>query len=118
MLHSFTDHNRSKLPLFIIIFGLCMALSACNSKKEKVRGGSCKIDGDCITGWICEENFCVQGQRSAAEIAAKKEAKRKAKEAKRKAKEAKKRQTKAGQGRLHARICPFFKNMIQGREDG
>ena len=110
MLNLFTDQHRSLRLLFTLILGFSMALSACSSKKEKVRGGSCKIDGDCIAGWICEENFCVQGKRNAAEIAAKKEAKRKAKEAKRKAKEAKKRQTKAGEGRLHARICPFFKN--------
>ena len=110
MLNLFIDHCRSKQLLFTLILGLCMALSACNSKKEKVRGGSCKTDGDCIAGWICEENFCIQGKRNAAEIAAQKEAKRKAKEAKRKAKEAKKRQAKAGEGRLHARICPFFKN--------
>ncbi len=110
MSHSSINHLISKLSLAVLLIGLCLAFSACNSKKEKARGGSCKADSDCIAGWICEENFCVQGQRSAAEIAAKKEAKRKAKEEKRKAKEAKKRQTKAGEGRLHARICPFFKN--------
>ena len=95
--------------LYLLLF-FALSLSACKGKKEAQRGGSCKKDSDCIAGWICKENFCMQGQRSAAEIAAQKEAKRKAKEEKRKAKEAKKRQTKTGEGRLHVRICPFFKN--------
>ena len=104
-------HKHHLQRLFLSLACVCLfALSGCKGKSDKVRGGSCKKDNDCISGWICEENFCVEGQRSAAEIAAKKEAKRKAKEAKRKAKEAKRRQTKAGEGRLHVRICPFFKN--------
>jgi hypothetical protein len=89
---------------------LILGMSACKGKVDQVRGGSCKKDSNCISGWICEDHFCVEGKRSATEIAAQKEAKRKAKEAKRKAKAAKKLQTKSGEGRLHVRICPFFKN--------
>jgi hypothetical protein len=102
--------ERSWLILFMTSLALSLAFSACKSGPKTQRGGSCKKDSDCISEWICEDNFCMQGERNAAEIAALKEAKRKAKEDKRKAKEAKKRQTKSGEGRLHARICPFFKN--------
>lgn len=118
MLKSFSLMALVKLPsrFFPIFLSLCflcsiaLSFTGCKSGPKTQRGGSCKQDSDCISGWICEENFCIQGQRSAAELAAQKEAKIKAKEAKLKAKEAKMKQVKSGEGRLHVRICPFFKN--------
>ena len=100
------NQRKSSIGTFTTLLSvlfLALTFTACKSGPKKQRGGSCKQDSDCISGWICEESFCVQGQRSAAEIAAKKEAKRKAKEAK-------KKKVKPGEGRLHVRICPFFKN--------
>jgi len=88
-------------------------IAGCSDSKSKRRGGSCKVDDDCISGWICEERFCTPGERSAAELAARKEALKKEREAKQKALEAKKTQTKPGEGRVSFKICPYFRNVSQ-----
>lgn len=96
----------------LLSLSLCaLILSGCSDDKKKRRGGSCKADEDCLGGWICEEQFCTPGERSASELAAKKEALKQAREAKKKALEAEKTKTKPGQGRVSFKICPYFRNV-------
>ena len=103
---------------YVLVCGLAaFAVTGCSgeggkAKKAKnkwITAAKCKVDKDCAEGFICRgdgEKTCQKGERTAAEKAAKK----KAEEAARvKAQEAK-RTPDAGKGRLHVRICPFFKN--------
>lgn len=66
----------------------------------------CKTDKDCLKGHICKDTSCVKGERSAAEIAAKRQVEE---AAAKKAMEARNK-LKPGEGRLKVRICPFYKN--------
>lgn len=104
---------QSRIPLICLLTFtlLTLLLSACSDDKKKRRGGSCKSDEDCLGGWICEEMFCTPGQRNASELAAKKDALKKAREEKKKALEAEKTKTKPGEGRISFKICPFFRNV-------
>ena len=106
-----TPHSRLAQLCLLILSLSILILSACSDTKKKRRGGSCKSDEDCLGGWICEEQFCTPGERSAAELADKKEALKKAREAKKKALEAEKTKTKPGQGRVSFKICPYFRNV-------
>jgi hypothetical protein len=98
-------------------FGLttlvALALFACDSGKDEERANrfkfsapSCETDKNCIDGFICKEKKCHKGKRTAAELAAQRKAKADAK----REKEAAKKRVKPGEGRLHVRLCPAFKN--------
>ena len=101
---------RAKYFSLLFIGLVSLSLFACKAGEEREQGGSCSKDDDCISGWICEDQFCYKGERSKAELAARKAAKEAEKRKKREAKEAKKKKLKPGEGRLHVRICPFYKN--------
>ena len=95
------------------VFALCLAACGNGSKEDpasKFLKASCKSDDACAEGFVCQitdgNGTCVKGERSKADQAAK--AKAEAEERARK--EAAKRETKPGEGRLEARICPLFKN--------
>ena len=95
-----------------ILFLIPFALMACSDKKGsrfddiKFDPAPCKADADCAKGFICGEKKCVKGERTAAELAAK----RKEKAVKKAKKLAAKMAVKPGEGRLHLRLCPGFKN--------
>ena len=97
-----------KLSLFTMVIVAAIACSA--EKEKKVRGASCKTDEDCISKWICEEEFCVRGKRSEQELAKKAaledKKQQEAKEEIRKRKES----TKPGEGKMYVKLCPFFRN--------
>ncbi len=84
--------------------------SKANDSKKWVTAAKCKTDKDCADGFICNgedgKKTCQKGERTAAEKAAKKKADDEA----HKKRLAAKHTPDAGQGRLHVRICPFFKN--------
>lgn len=103
-------HKSSALICCLLFLGFSLSFTGCQQGDQRVKGGDCKSDDDCLGGWICDQKFCYRGERSAAELAAQKAALEEKKEKERKAKEDKKKKLKPGQGRLHARICPFFKN--------
>lgn len=96
---------------FIALFTL--PLFACDGPGGQDRlnaaiydAADCEKDSDCIKGFICKEKKCLKGKRTAAEKAAERKAKA---DARRKKAEARK-QVKPGEGRLHVRLCPAFKN--------
>ncbi|MCA9537383.1 MAG: hypothetical protein KC620_00765 [Myxococcales bacterium] len=98
-------------PLFFVATAL--ALTACKdqsgpSARDRIlsQAASCEQDDQCADGFICQDKKCTKGERSAAEIAARK----KEELAKKAAEEAAKRATKPGEGRMTIRICPGFKN--------
>jgi hypothetical protein len=101
---------RSLLTLSLTLFTLSL-LSACTPTETRRKGGSCKSDDDCLSGWVCEANFCMEGERSASEVAAREAKEKAAREAKKKAELAKKTTTKPGEGRLSVKICPYFRNV-------
>ncbi|MBM4290812.1 MAG: hypothetical protein FJ138_04720 [Deltaproteobacteria bacterium] len=105
--------RRPRVALIAVAALLCLsALSACNSEKKKVRGGSCKVDDDCAEGWICDpERFCTPGQRSAEELAARERAEAEARQRQRQTRVEQEMTTQKGEGRLSVKICPFFKNV-------
>jgi hypothetical protein len=115
MSHLFRHLRPAHLSRLTFTLTLALTLSAlitgCSQGEKKKRGGSCKSDEDCLSGWICEENFCTPGERSASEIAAKKKAAEEKREAKKKAAEAAKKVTKEGEGKASFKICPVFRNV-------
>ncbi len=90
-----------------------LPLLACDGPSSQDRLNSaifdaadCEKDNDCIKGFICKEKKCQKGKRSAAEKAANRKAKANAKRKKEQAR----KMVKPGEGRLHVRLCPAFKN--------
>jgi Cys-rich repeat protein len=96
-----------------------LALVGCNkaieegndpNNKRWITAAKCKTDKDCAEGFVCEAEgdgkVCKKGERTAAEKAAAKKAEQEA----HKAAQAAKKAVKPGEGRLHVRVCPFFKN--------
>lgn len=97
---------------FLAVPCLLLALVGCEKSGEDARSkilgapAPCETDKACADGFICQDNKCQKGARSAEEIKAQKAA-----EAKKKAEEkAAERAVKPGEGRLTVRICPGFKN--------
>ncbi len=95
---------------------MLLALPACDGSKTAddkswITATRCKSDKNCGDGFICKEGpkgqkICQKGERTAEEKAAVKKA-----EAAAAAKNKKKKDVvKPGEGRLHFRICPGFKN--------
>jgi len=99
-----------RTSLLLILGMSVITLYGCSNGKSRfapaVEAKSCEADNDCIKGFICKDLKCQKGERSAAELEAKRKA---ALEAEKKA-EAKRNMVKPGEGRLTVRICPFFKN--------
>jgi hypothetical protein len=93
-----------------ILIATFIAFSCSSSKEEKKRGASCKTDEDCLSKWICEDQFCVKGKRDPKELEAKalEEQQKKAKEKEEALK--RKQTTKPGEGRMTVKLCPFFRN--------
>lgn len=94
---------------------ITVALGGCSGeKKEEVpiwmkTPAACKSDDDCAKDFICESDHCKPGQRSPAELAERKAAKR----AKDKERAEAKKKPKPDEGPLEVRICPGFKNTIE-----
>ena len=107
------NYRYPKATLIYVLTATLITLCcvACSDSKKKRRGGSCKTDEDCISGWICEERFCTPGERSASELAERRAAAKQAREAKQKKREAQRMVTKPGQGRISFKVCPYFRNV-------
>ena len=104
---------RALMFLSLLLLAACGGKGDEDAKQKKqkkwVTAAKCKVDKDCAKGFICKgdtEKTCQKGERTAAEMKAMRKA---ANEARRKALEAK-NTPDPGEGRLHVRVCPFFKN--------
>ncbi len=81
------------------------------SQEDRIKAlqspAKCTTDKNCAKGFICsDKKICAKGERSAAEKAAAD----KAEEKTRMDAIAAKKAVKSGEGRLHVRLCPVFKN--------
>ncbi len=96
-------------PLFGLVLLAAASLSGCKTGGDAEYAppaAKCDADKDCAKGFVCEAKVCKKGERSAAELKARKAAEEAAKQKARDAEKA----TKPGEGRLYVRICPGFQN--------
>ena len=106
-------NTRSFFYSFLFL-GLMWVMGGCNSDNRFLEV-DCKSSKDCADGWLCGSNkVCKKDTRTPEEIEAARKAeieKLKAKkEAERLARLKAKTSTKAGEGKMVLKICPFFKN--------
>lgn len=95
-------------------FGALLIGVGCSAAKDeepewKKNPVVCEDDSKCAKGFVCTDKICQPGERSAAEL----EARRKSEAAATADEATAPKAPEAGHGRLRVRICPGFKRTIE-----